>query len=579
MWCNVSKWAALLLCCGAFAAGAQEAKPLQELSLKDIHYLPRTLKDLGEAKGYVLYFHASDCAPSAAGFPGLAPIEAEYAQKGLAFAAVNTGASDSIMQMALHALQSGITFPLYKDKEGIAAAALGIDKLPAVALLDAGFRPLYVGGPANLSDVLGAWASGAALPSPAAAAEACDIVKPVLSTPAEPVTYSKDIAPFINKNCAQCHHQGGNAPINLTSFQKVVGNAEMLAEVVGEGRMPPWYAHPGYGTWRDTPKITEQEREIFAQWIAAGMPEGDPQAVPPVPDYASGAKEWGIEPDLVMEAKQFSAIPATGFVPYQYIFLPWVAPEDTYVQAIEIKPSNPKTVHHANLIFVREGFQVDEARDFLTGYVPGGMPSVLDGDRAWFIPKGASLALQVHLVTTGKKEVNRMSLAFRFPRDVVNKKVYYFNLDGGRRWSIPPGDRAWELRDSDVLDGQATGLGVFAHMHLRGKDVQFLAHYPDGNTELLAALPNYNFDWQLTYRFIPGQKQFPEGTKIECIAHYDNSAFNPYNPAPDEEVKRGAQTVNEMLNGFFVYTKNDENLALKIDPKTGSPLAQVASAE
>jgi hypothetical protein len=116
-------------------------------------------------------------------------------------------------------------------------------------------------------------------------------------------------------------------------------------------------------------------------------------------------------------------------------------------------------------------------------------------------------------------------------------------------------------------------------MHLRGKDVQFLAHYPDGQTELLAVLPNYNFDWQLTYRYPPGAKQFPAGTRIECIAHYDNSPFNPYNPDPDSEVRRGAQTINEMLNGFFVFTKNDENLNLRIDPRTGSPVQQVASAE
>jgi mono/diheme cytochrome c family protein len=559
---------AALIAAGGVSA-AQGVPALQELSLKDIHYLPRTLKDLGEAKGYVLYFHASDCAQSEKAFPGLAAIEAEYHAQGLNFA--------SIIHMAFNALSHGITFPLYKDKEAQAAAALSITKLPAVAILDSDFGPVFTGSPESLPTALAAFVAGQPLPASAAPAEGCDIVKPSLPAAAEPITYASHIAPFINKHCASCHHEGGNAPINLTSLKRVIGNAEMIDEVVSEGRMPPWYAHPDFGTFRDTPQISDEERVIFAQWIAAGMPEGDPAAVPPAPKVAGA--EWGIEPDLVLEAKQINAIPATGYVPYQYIFLPWVAPEDTYVQAIEIKPSNPKTVHHANLIFVRDGFQVDEAKDFLTGYVPGGMPSVLDGDRAWFIPKGASLALQVHLVTTGKKEANRMSVAFRFPREVVNKKVYYFNLDGGKRFVIPPRDRAWQLTDSDVLDGDATGLGLFAHMHLRGKDVQFLAHYPDGQTELLAVLPNYNFDWQLTYRYPPGAKQFPAGTRIECIAHYDNSPFNPYNPDPDSEVRRGAQTINEMLNGFFVFTKNDENLNLRIDPRTGSPVQQVASAE
>jgi hypothetical protein len=393
----------------------------------------------------------------------------------------------------------------------------------------------------------------------------------------EPITYSKDIAPIINKNCAQCHHAGGQAPIALTSFAKASGNAEMLAEVVGEGRMPPWYAHPDFGVFRDAPQITDQERAMFAAWVAQGTPEGDPAATPPAPVVDD--ESWKTDPDVIVEANMTSAIPAEGYVPYQYMFVPWTATEDTYVQAIEIKPTNPKVVHHANLIFVRDGFNVDQSEDFLTGYVPGGMPSIVDGDRAWFIAKGATLAFQVHLVTTGKVEGNKMRVGLRFARGVVNKPLRYFNLDGGKRFLIPAHDRAWELRDKDVLEHDATGVGLFCHMHLRGKDTQFFAHYPDGSTDTLLALPNYNFDWQLTYRYLPGTQHFPKGTEIEAVSHYDNSAFNPYNPNPDKDVRRGPQTVDEMLNDFFVYTRDDEQLALQIDPATGHPMQKVATAK
>lgn len=564
---------------GAFVAGGvgaqAAAKPLQELSLKDIRYLPRTLQELGDAKGHVLFFHASTCAPASALLPSMVALEAEYLAQGVVFAGINAGADDTIRQMAYHALTNEMSFPLLKDRDGELARAVGVDKLPAAVLLDGDWNKLWSGDPAVLGETLAAFVVGSPLPEGKPAAETCDIAQPVLEPVAEPITYSSHIAPFLNTNCVRCHHQGGGAPIDLTNYKRVSGNAEMLAEVVGEGRMPPWYAHPDFGTFRDQPNITQQEREMFAHWVSAGMPEGDPSALPETPTFDAAA--WITEPDVIVQASQVSAIPTKGFVPYQYIFLPWVAEEDTYVQSFEIKPTNPAVVHHANLIYVRDGFQVDEAKDFITGYVPGGMPSVLDGDRSWFIPKGASLCFQVHLVTTGKKEANRMQLGMRFARGVVNKKVYYFNLDGGHRFTIPANDRAWQLRDKDTLDTDATGLGLFVHMHLRGKDAQFFATYPDGRKDTLMALPNYNFDWQLTYRYPPETFRFPAGTTIECVAHYDNSAFNPYNPAPDEDVRRGPQTVNEMLNGFFVYTKDEEKLGITVDPSTGHPLDKVAS--
>jgi hypothetical protein len=110
---------------------------------------------------------------------------------------------------------------------------------------------------------------------------------------------------------------------------------------------------------------------------------------------------------------------------------------------------------------------------------------------------------------------------------------------------------------------------MFSHMHLRGKDMTFLARYPDGKNETLLVIPNYNFNWQIPYRWKPGQKTFPRGTVIDCVAHFDNSRFNPYNPDPKATVRNGPQTHDEMMVGFFFYTDANEKLGLSIDPKTG----------
>ena len=140
-----------------------------------------------------------------------------------------------------------------------------------------------------------------------------------------------------------------------------------------------------------------------------------------------------------------------------------------------------------------------------------------------------------------------------------------------RRGSAAPAIRmaAHPVRAARTLRDDAIGIGMFVHMHLRGRDMKAVAEAPDGDAETLLVVPNYNFDWQHAYRWEFGTKRWPKGTRLECIAHYDNSTFNAYNPDPKAIVVDGDQTAQEMLNGFFFYVDANEKLALKIDPKTG----------
>ncbi len=555
---------------GAVALGA----PVGAMTFKDIRYLPRTLDDFGAVSAYAFVFFCSACPESEKALEAFAASEAAYRGHGVQFAAINSGDTDSIRDMAWQTLQREIHLPVLKDRDTSCATAMGVDNFATVVVLDADRRLCYRGNVDGFAAALDAVLAGATV----AVSETAVAGKPI-TAPADPkaegeVTWASDIAPIMNQHCVSCHSAEGQGPFALTSYKKVAAYSDMIAEVMTEGRMPPWYAHPAYGEFRDDRSVPASDRLRVRQWIAAGMPEGDPARAPePVLRDPQG---WAIAPDVVIEAKSMSALPKSGFVPYQYMFLPYEFTEDTYVQGIEIKPSNPKVLHHGNLFFTRGGLNVDQAKDFLTGTVPGGMPSVLDSGNAWVIPKGARLCLQLHYVTTGKLESNRMSVGLRFARGVVNKRLYYKNLDDAA-FKIPPHDRAFKLVSADTLAEDATGLGLFGHMHLRGRDMTFYAYYPDGRKEVLMTMPNYNFDWQLTYRYPPNAYRFPAGTKIECVAHYDNSAFNPYNPAPEREVPHGEQTVDEMLNGFFVYTHDAEQLNLRVDPNSGHAIEQVAA--
>jgi hypothetical protein len=151
---------------------------------------------------------------------------------------------------------------------------------------------------------------------------------------------------------------------------------------------------------------------------------------------------------------------------------------------------------------------------------------------------------------------------------VVQKQLRLVRL-ADKRFAIAPGAPAHRVAASRVLDRDAIGVGLFSHMHLRGKDMTFTARLPDGKAETLLIIPNYNFSWQHAYKWESGQKRLPKGTRLECVAHFDNSPFNAYNPDPKATVRFGQQTHEEMMYGFFFYTDAAEQLGLDIDPKTG----------
>jgi hypothetical protein len=219
------------------------------------------------------------------------------------------------------------------------------------------------------------------------------------------------------------------------------------------------------------------------------------------------------------------------------------------------------------MAFVSAGQKFSEA-NFITGQVPGGDALDLKNGLGFKIPALSLLALQVHYVTTGEETTDRLSVGLGFPRETIRKQLRHVQIKN-RSLAIPPGAPHHAVTASRTLNCDATGVGMFTHMHVRGKDMVFRALRPESEPETLLAVPNYNFDWQMPYVWEPGKMRFPRGTRIECVAHYDNSAFNPYNPDPKATVREGQQTKEEMMYGFFFYTDDAEDLNLSIDPKTG----------
>lgn len=581
---------------GALVALADDSalgKPLPGLEFKDIRYVSRTLEDFGDAKAYVLAFYSNTCPVAQRYAPVLESLHQEFAGQGVQFIGINVGPEDSIMDMARHALEYRMTFPVVKDAESISAKSVGATRTPEVAVLDADRVLRYRGriddqyrvsgvqpgsNRADLKEAIQEVLADKEVSVPVTPVDGCLITFPEdASAPADAnVTFAEHVAPILYQNCVECHRPNTAAPFSLITYEQVSGKASMIAEVVNEGRMPPWFAHPDVGTFANERSLTTAEKRTIQQWVRDGKPAGDLENLPELPAFPE--EKWAIgEPDLVLTAKEPFDIPATGYIPYQYVTFEYMFPEDTWVEGIEIMPSNPRVLHHCNMIYMLPGEEYDQSTNFLTGKVPGGGPADLKPGEAMRIKKGSVITLQIHYVTTGKPEQDTISAGFRYAKHPIKKRIRYMIVNNDSL-AIPPGAPMHEVTAEDTLDCDATMLAMFTHMHLRGRDMTFLAHLPDGETRPLLNVPNYSFDWQMTYYLEPGELKLPKGTRLECIGHFDNSAFNPFNPDPTVTVKEGPQTFEEMMYGFFFYTNDNEVVDITVDPNTGQELKAVADA-
>lgn len=570
-------------------ANLQTASPaigetIANLSFVDSRYLTRTLDEFGNKRAFVIVFTNLDCPIARRFLPKLKLLDEQFRARGVQFLSLNVGPNDSIVDVAAQAVKADLAFPFCKDFAGAAARVLGVTRTPEVAVLDDQRRLVYRGridgsirfagvSPQNvrsdlqqaIEDVL----AGREVRVSETPVDGCLITfeKPEKSG-ARPVTYCEHVAPLLQQHCQQCHRPGTEAPFSLLTYTDAQAHAEMIGEVVLHQRMPPWFAceQPDIVNRRS---MDAEGRALIAAWVSAGAPEGNPADLPPAMRFET--LDWRIgEPDLVINMASEQKIPAEGYIPYRYATLPYVFLRDTWVQKVEILPGNRDVVHHCNMAYVTlENGKPQE--HFITGFVPGGAAMIMDEGTAFKIPAGSVLVLQLHYVSLGEEATDRTSVGFVYPKGAVNKQLRHLhvkNLD----FAIPPGASHHRVVAEKTLDSDATGVGLFTHMHLRGKDMTFLAHYPDGSQETLLMVPNYSFDWQLAYRWAKDKKKFPQGTRIECIAHYDNSEFNPFNPDPEATVRDGPQTYHEMMYGFFFYLEDEEDLNLSVDPSTGHVL-------
>jgi hypothetical protein len=164
--------------------------------------------------------------------------------------------------------------------------------------------------------------------------------------------------------------------------------------------------------------------------------------------------------------------------------------------------------------------------------------------------------------------MDRSYAGFKFVDAKTVKKEVAVQNAGNFTFKIPAGDPNYEVESEFIFRQNALLLTVSPHMHVRGKDFRYDVTYPDGKTETILSVPRYDFGWQTTYQ-LAEPKRLPKGTRMHCVAHFDNSEDNLANPDPSKDVSWGEQTWEEMMFGWFEMALADQDLT---QPATASAL-------
>jgi mono/diheme cytochrome c family protein len=366
-----------------------------------------------------------------------------------------------------------------------------------------------------------------------------------------PVTFAKDVAPILYKSCVECHRPTMFAPMSLLTYDDARPYARSIKQRVVARVMPPWGADPAHGTFKNDPRLSQTEIDTIAAWVDGGALKGNDADLPKAPQFAEG---WTIgTPDAVFTMEEEFDIPATGVIPYQYLRVPTHLTEDKWIQAIEIRPSANAQVHHVLAYTQPAGQPINQGGALgptnIGGVTPNKPGITFEPGVARLLRGNSDLIMQMHYTTNGKPAKDRTRIGVIYAKQPPTK------LQAGGmvlqpRFVIPAYDGNAEVRGTTKIQRDTVMTSLTPHMHVRGKDMTYIAHYPDGTSETLLSVPKYDFNWQLTYE-LAKPKVLPAGTEVEVIAHFDNSTANKFNPDPSKDVRWGDQTFEEMMIGFW----------------------------
>ncbi|MBI1248997.1 redoxin domain-containing protein [bacterium] len=535
----------------------------------------------------VFAFITGECPISRSYFPVLNDLYAEWGKndKQIEFLGVWADVTQSPQEIAEFAKEFSLKFPILLDRDATLGKSFKPTTVPEVFVLDRHGNVEYRGRIDDRYQQLGTRKPEASEHTLKDAVHNVSLGLPVIQPKTKPVgcyyelpptpksgeaelTFNRDIAPILNANCVVCHREGEIAPFTLTSYLDAAKRARQIARVVDDKLMPPWKVSQNHGEFEGQRSLTEREIETLKSWAQSDRAEGDAADLPPLPTFAS---DWVLgKPDLVLEMPEEFEIPAGGPDIFHNFVIPYDIPEDKLVATVQFKPGDPSVVHHSILYLDNSGRA--RARDKATpepgystfggpgfppagsigGWSPGKTPRRLPEGLGRMMDKGFDLVMQIHYHPSGKATKDRSKVGIYFVDKPKQEAfaIWASNLE----LDIPPGEKNYVAKAQYKVPADVTLLSCIPHMHLLGQTMHVTAQFPDGTTQELVDVPQWDFNWQEEYVYADPIK-LPKGTVLKVVASYDNSSENPSNPNyPPQQVTFGEETTDEMLYCFFLVT-------------------------
>jgi hypothetical protein len=382
------------------------------------------------------------------------------------------------------------------------------------------------------------------------------------------VTFNKDIAPIFQRSCQSCHRQGTSAPMPLETYNQARPWAKSIKERVTRRDMPPWHLDKTVGIrhYKNDRSLTDVEIATVARWVDSGAPQGDAADLPKPVTFMPENQWFTGKPDLLVTTTQDFTMYPQG--PDWWIdqYAEVQLTEDRWIKAMEIKPSNPKIVHHCVVYAIEpdapEG--APEGGVQLHEYAVGKYGDIFNENTGRLLKAGTRLRFDMHYFAIGSEQHNKTTIAFKFyPKDVVPKyqvrSIAVRNLPNDEL-EIPPNsvvrtDGYFRLTRNARIDS------FQPHMHMRGKGMTLEAINLNNTTEILSSVDHFDFNWHINYIYADDAAPLlPAGTVLHMIGIHDNTSANRRNPDPSMWAGFGERSVDDMVQVWLdiVYLDDAE---------------------
>ncbi len=407
------------------------------------------------------------------------------------------------------------------------------------------------------------------------------------------VTFSRDVAPILQRSCQGCHNPAGVAPMSLVSYQEARRWAPRIREKTQlrdrAGAMPPWYVEKEIGIqhYKYDPSLSDEELATIAAWVDSGAPEGDPAHLPPPLAFDSEAFWTAGEPDLIVETEEIYMEAGTPDWWGEIQSVPIPLDEDRYVMSVEIKEVNDvdrtdtgratvggRYIFHHMIWSTRvladgddptlANFDASEATGWPVHEV-GRNADIFDPEGGRLLRAGSSVVSNsVHLHSSGRDTRAKLLIGFRFHPEGYEPKYPNASVVLGNAMDIDieaMTDRQ-ELHAYEVLEQHTKIITFEPHLHAPGERMCLEAIW-GFNVETLSCV-GYDHNWVRGYAFEDGhQPILPKGTVLHIIGYMNNTPTNTNVPDPRNWSGSGNRSVSNMFIdlGMQVAMSDEEFLA------------------